>query len=103
MHAFRTATIRNVEHTKPYMHNGVFTNLEQIIDFYDAGGGTGKKLLVPNQSLSTDSLHLSRSEKNDLLSFIHSLNESIIFENPPLHLPVSSHKELNSRKVGGDY
>ena len=103
MNAFRTGNLRNLEYTKPYMHNGVFTTLDQVIDFYDAGGGTGKKLHVPNQSLSTDSLKLTASEKKELLSFLHSLNEAVIFENPPVSLPVSSRKELNSRKVGGDY
>ncbi|RZJ86580.1 MAG: cytochrome C peroxidase, partial [Chryseobacterium sp.] len=44
MNAFRTGSIRNSEHTGPYMHNGVFKTLTQVIDFYDAGGGVGKKL-----------------------------------------------------------
>ena len=103
MNAFRTGNLRNLEYTKPYMHNGVFTTLDQVIDFYDAGGGTGKKLSVPNQSLSTDSLKLTATEKKELLSFLHSLNEAVIFENPPGSLPVSSRKELNGRRVGGDY
>jgi cytochrome c peroxidase len=103
MHAFRTGTIRNTEHTKPYMHNGVFSSLDQVIDFYDAGGGTGKKLIIDNQTLSSDSLKLSPLEKKELNSFIHSLNENIIFEQPPEKLPASSNKELNVRKVGGIY
>jgi cytochrome c peroxidase len=103
MNAFRTGSIRNAEHTKPYMHNGVFTTLEEVIDFYDAGGGSGKKLIIANQSLSADSLRLTPVEKKDLLSFIHSLNEDIIFEEPPAKLPLSNTKAYNSRKVGGDY
>jgi cytochrome c peroxidase len=59
LHAFRTNTIRNAEFTKPYMHNGVFKTLEELIDFYDTGGGAGHKLVVPNQTLSSDSLKLS--------------------------------------------
>ncbi|MEI9809997.1 MAG: hypothetical protein WDO16_20200 [Bacteroidota bacterium] len=43
MNAFRTGTVRNAELTKPYMHNGVFQTLDQVIDLYDAGGGVGKK------------------------------------------------------------
>ncbi len=103
MHAFRTGSIRNAAYTKPYMHNGVFTTLEQVVDFYDAGGGMGKKLPVANQTLSSDSLKLSSSEKKELISFMHSLNEKIIFQMPPETLPASSSKELNSRKVGGEY
>ena len=101
--AFRTPTIRNSQFTKPYMHNGVFQTLEQVIDLYDSGGGTGKKLNVANQTLSSDSLKLTRDEKDLLITFIHSLNEKIIFETPPVSLPVSSDKSLNSRKTGGEY
>jgi cytochrome c peroxidase len=103
MNAFRTGTIRNADHTKPYMHNGVFQTMEQVIDLYDAGGGVGKKLQVNNQTLSTDSLKLSPTEKNQLITFIRSLNENIIFESAPSTLPASSDKKINSRKPGGEY
>jgi len=103
LHAFRTGSIRNIAHTKPYMHNGVFTSLEEVIDFYNAGGGAGKGLKVENQTLSSDSLHLSAAEKKDLLVFIHALDEKIPFEAPPAKLPTSRTKSLNNRKVGGDY
>lgn len=103
LHAFRTGSIRNAAYTKPYMHNGVFTSLEQVINFYDAGGGTGRGLKVDNQTLSPDSLKLTKTEKANLLSFIQSLNENIPFENAPEKLPASKNKILNQRKVGGDY
>ena len=103
LHAFRTSTIRNAAFTKPYMHNGVFQTLGQVIDLYDAGGGAGKKLQVNNQTLSPDSLKLTKEEKTQLIAFIQSLNEKIIFEQPPSKLPSSTNKELNKRKVGGEY
>ncbi len=103
MNAFRTGSIRNSEYTKPYMHNGVFHTLDEVIDFYNAGGGVGKKLEVKNQTLSADSLKLTPNEKKELISFIHSLNEHIIFQSTPEQLPHSSIKELNTRKVGGEY
>jgi cytochrome c peroxidase len=103
LNAFRTGSLRNAQYTKPYMHNGVFNTLEQVIDFYDAGGGTGKKLAITNQTLSGDSLHLSPVEKKQLILFLHSLNEDIIFESPPATLPLSADKELNKRKPGGQY
>lgn len=103
LHAFRTGSIRNAPYTKPYMHNGVFKSLEEVIDFYDVGGGQGKKLVVDNQTLSGDSLKLSITDKKDLLAFIYSLNEEIIFEESPIALPMSSDKFLNSRKIGGEY
>ena len=103
MNAFRTGTIRNIEHTKPYMHNGVFNTLEEVISFYDAGGGVGKGLKISNQTLSADSLKLSYLEKVQLTTFLRSLDENIKFEAPPGTLPVSKDKKLNNRKVGGEY
>jgi cytochrome c peroxidase len=101
--AFRTGTVRNAEHTAPYMHNGVFKTLNQVVDFYNDGGGAGRGLKVDNQTLSADSLHLSQIEKTKLILFIKSLNENITFDDPPLRLPKSRIKALNNRKVGGTY
>lgn len=103
LNAFRTGTVRNADKTKPYMHNGVFNSLMEVIDFYDAGGGLGRGLEVKNQTLSSDSLHLSISEKNKLIAFIKSVTEEIPTESIPDHLPVSTIKALNNRKVGGEY
>lgn len=101
--AFRTGSLRNIQYTKPYMHNGVFNTLEQLVDFYNAGGGAGRGLNVPNQTLSADSLGLSKTEKNKLVKFMASLNEKIEFERTPEKLPQSKIKSLNTRKVGGTY
>jgi cytochrome c peroxidase len=73
-HAFKISTVRNATQTAPYMHNGVFANLEEVIDFYDKGGGAGMGLNVPNQTLSIEPLRLSAKEKRELIAFIKSLN-----------------------------
>lgn len=70
--SIKTTTVRNAAHTAPYMHNGVFTTLEEVIDFYDAGGGLGLGLDVPYQTLPADSLHLTRQEKRALMAFLVS-------------------------------
>lgn len=101
--AFRTPTIRNTAFTKPYMHNGIYNTLEEVIDFYDAGGGAGKGIAVNNQTLASDSLKLTATEKKQLIAFIHSLSENIPFETPPQHLPLSKSAALNQRKPGGEY
>jgi len=72
-YSFKTPTLRNASLTAPYMHNGVFTTLEEVIDFYDEGGGTGRGITVPNQTLAADPLRLSDQEKNALIAFIKSL------------------------------
>jgi cytochrome c peroxidase len=74
--AFKTPTVRNVAFTAPYMHNGVFATLEEVVDFYDRGGGAGLGLLVPNQTLPPDSLGLSPSERKALVAFMRSLNDT---------------------------
>ncbi|MDR6197408.1 cytochrome c peroxidase [Siphonobacter sp. SORGH_AS_0500] len=74
-HAFKTPTVRNVELTAPYMHNGVYKTLEEVVEFYDRGGGQGLGLIVPNQTLAADSLHLTIQEKADLVNFMKALTD----------------------------
>ena len=101
--AFRTGSIRNAMKTAPYMHNGVFKNIDQVIEFYNNGGGKGRGLKVDNQTLSSDSLKLTAVEKVKLIAFIKTLNEPLKSELPPKALPKSSNPILNNRKVGGVY
>ncbi len=58
------------------MHNGSFISLEEVIEFYNMGGGAGMKLDVPNQTLSSDRLNLSRQDKKDIISFINALTDT---------------------------
>lgn len=71
--AFRTTPLRGVGVTAPYFHNGSFASLDAVIEFYDAGGGAGRGLVVPNQTLPKDSLHLTRDERHALVEFLHAL------------------------------
>jgi cytochrome c peroxidase len=103
LNAFRTGSLRNAARTAPYMHNGVFRTLEQVVDFYNDGGGAGHGLNVPNQTLSSDSLKLNRVEKSNLIAFIKSLNEHVVPDAPPANLPLSRSKALNKRRPGGNY
>ncbi|REH52458.1 cytochrome c peroxidase [Tenacibaculum gallaicum] len=72
---FKTSTVRNVSKTAPYMHNGVYETLEQVIDFYNKGGGEGLGYEVPNQTLPSDKLNLSEKEIEDLVAFMESLTD----------------------------
>jgi len=73
-HAFKISTVRNASHTAPYMHNGVFTTLQQVMDFYNEGGGAGLGYPVENQTLAADKLHLTQKESNEVIAFIKSLD-----------------------------
>ncbi len=101
--AFRTPTLRNVTKTKPYMHNGVFTTLDEVIDFYNAGGGYGKGIRGFEPTLSIDSLHLSTKEISQLKSFLKTIDENISIPYFQPVLPFSKIEKLNARKVGGAY
>jgi cytochrome c peroxidase len=56
------------------MHNGIYQNLEQVVDFYNRGGGKGLGLNVDNQTLPFDKLNLTEKEKHELVAFIKSLD-----------------------------
>jgi cytochrome c peroxidase len=74
-YSFKTPTIRNIALTAPYMHNGVFKTLEEVIDFYDGGGGNGLGFNLPNQTLPTDKLKLTLLEKKQLIAFMKTLTD----------------------------
>lgn len=59
---FLTPSLRDVARTAPYMHNGVFSTLEEVVSFYDRGGGRGADRLRP--------LGLSPGERLDLIAFL---------------------------------
>jgi cytochrome c peroxidase len=73
-HAFKTPTLRNAARTSPYMHNGVFASLDQVVDFYDQGGGKGLGLKMDNQTLPFDKLDLDGQEKKDIIAFMKTLD-----------------------------
>ncbi|MBP0904591.1 cytochrome-c peroxidase [Mariniflexile gromovii] len=76
-HFFKTPTVRNIEKTAPYMHNGVFNTLEEVIDFYNRGGGNGLGFNLELQTLPEDKLNLSKQEVTDLIAFMKTLTDSI--------------------------
>ncbi|MBO9673154.1 MAG: hypothetical protein J7577_06905 [Sphingobacteriaceae bacterium] len=74
-HAFKTPTLRNITKTAPYMHNGVYQTLEQVMDFYNRGGGAGMGIKVDNQTLSADKLNLSKTEIKQIIAFLGTLED----------------------------
>jgi cytochrome c peroxidase len=74
--AFKTPTLRNIEFTGPYMHNGVYKTLEEVLDFYNKGGGAGLKIAPENQTLAPDRLGLTKREIKDIISFLKTLNDT---------------------------
>lgn len=75
LHSFKTPSLRNVALTAPYMHNGGMKTLEDVMNFYNTGGGQGLGLDVPNQTLPSDSLGLTQQEMNDVIAFMKALTD----------------------------
>ncbi|GAA0871361.1 cytochrome c peroxidase [Gangjinia marincola] len=97
--SFKTPTLRNIALTAPYMHNGIYNTLEEVMDFYNKGGGAGHGMEVPHQTLAPDALDLSEQEINDLIAFMNALTDQTKFK-APIALPSDfTQKELNDREM----
>lgn len=98
---FKTSSIRNVELTKPYMHNGKYNTLEEVVDFYNHGGASGKGIELPQQTLAPDSLNLTNYEKKALVSFMKTLTDTVGTVVQPFALPKFGIDSLDNRVWGG--
>jgi cytochrome c peroxidase len=66
---FKTPTLREIEHTAPYMHDGSLATLDEVVEFYNKGGIANKNL-DPNMK----ALHLNDKDKADLVAFLKALS-----------------------------
>ncbi|PHQ27816.1 cytochrome c peroxidase [Leeuwenhoekiella nanhaiensis] len=73
---FKTPTVRNAGVTAPYMHNGVYATLEEVMDFYNKGGGAGLGFELPHQTLPFDNLQLDAKELQALTDFVRTLTDT---------------------------
>jgi cytochrome c peroxidase len=71
--AFKTPTLREIEMTAPYFHDGAATTLREVVDYYDKGGEDRS-----NVSAEVRPLHLTEQEKNDLVAFLRSLTSKFV-------------------------
>ena len=74
--AFKTSSLRNISLTAPYMHNGVFKTLEEVVSFYNNGGGKGLKIAPANQTLPFDKLDLTSIEQKNIVAFLKTLTDT---------------------------
>lgn len=74
--SFKTPTIRNIALTAPYMHNGVYHTLEEVVDFYNKGGGEGLGFNVPHQTLPINELNLTEEEQASVIAFMKTLTDN---------------------------
>jgi len=74
---FKVPGLRNIELTAPYMHDGSFDTLEEVVEHYQSGGSNH-----PNKSSLIQPLTLTESEKSDLVQFLKSLTDEAFISNP---------------------
>lgn len=86
---FRTPSLREVSRTAPYMHNGILATLEDVVEFYDRGGGRH-----PNKSPLLQPLGLTAAEKRALVEFLGAL------AGDPVSVPAPSLPEYKLRTLG---
>ncbi|MDD2810962.1 methanobactin export MATE transporter MbnM [Rhodoferax sp.] len=89
MGKFRVPSLRNIEVTAPYMHDGTLANLQDVLAFYAAGGrnitsgpnqGDGRK--NPFKDARLDKIRLSADEQADLIAFLKTLTDQAFLNNP---------------------
>lgn len=103
--AFKTPGIRNIALTGPYMHNGVFKTLDEVMEFYNRGGGQGIGIGPKHQTLPSEKLNLEKEEMDDLVAFMISLTDTASYSiRKPAALPsFETQKQMNQRVIGGKY
>jgi cytochrome c peroxidase len=77
--AFKTPTLRNVDHRAPYMHDGSEPTLDQVVNLYNQGG----KVKRPSLSDSVRPLNLTPAEIDDLCNFMRTLTS----DDQPVEIP----------------
>lgn len=94
MGKFRAASLRNIELTAPYMHDGSMATLEEVLDFYAAGGRdvgnglyAGDGRLNPYKDARISQITLSAADKSDLLAFLKTLTDIGFVTNAAISAP----------------
>ena len=111
--AFKVPSLRNVELTGPYFHNGGQATLEQVVAFYNRGGdGTGPEAAnstgfgpnATNRAPSIFPLHLSATDQSNLVAFLKALTDERVrwekapFDHPALSIPNGHPTDENTVK-----
>ncbi|MFT3980340.1 MAG: cytochrome c peroxidase [Ferruginibacter sp.] len=89
---FRTPSLRDVIRTRPWMHNGLFDNIDGILNLYNAGGANPKPKenqvndpLFPKTDPLLKKLNLSKQERDDIVAFLNAITTNpLTVRQPPL-------------------
>lgn len=78
---FKVPTLRNLQYTAPYMHDGRFLTLDAVLDFYDHEVQNNPNLDTALRKNGHIGISLSSSEKQQLVAFLQTLNDKVFIEN----------------------
>lgn len=79
---FRTPTLRNLIYTAPYMHDGRFETLEEVIDFYSEGLKFSETIDPLMKKVDQGGINLNQEEKENLIAFLKTLTDTGFVSNP---------------------
>ena len=85
--AYKAPTLRNLAFTAPYMHDGRFTTLDEVIDFYSSGLVWSPYISPLMHHISNGGVRLSSFQKADLKAFLLTLTDSTFVVNPAFSKP----------------
>jgi len=84
---FKVTTLRNIALTAPYMHDGRFNTLEEVIDHYNEGIKTSATVDLALLATQSQGLMLTEQDKTDLINFLHTLTDENLATNPEYNDP----------------
>lgn len=84
---FKIPSLRNIERTAPYMHDGRFQTLEEVLDFYSDQIQFSSPNLDINIKSHGAQLNLSSQDKSDIIDFLKTLTDTAYLNNPYLKTP----------------
>jgi cytochrome c peroxidase len=84
---FKSPTLRNIEYTAPYMHDGRYKTLAEVIDFYSDGVNWSPTIDPLMKKVHQGGVHLTEEEKSDLLAFLKTFSDTTIINNPEFTSP----------------
>ncbi|TAE47614.1 MAG: cytochrome-c peroxidase [Bacteroidetes bacterium] len=84
---FKTPSLRNIALTAPYMHDGRFQTLREVLDFYDSGVKVSPTLDPALNAGPRPGIPLTEADKQHLLSFLNCLTDSVFVSNPMYQAP----------------
>ena len=83
---FKTPTLRNIEFTSPYMHDGRFATLSEVVEHYNSGGHPSTTI-DSFMKFTSGGLQLSATSKSDLIAFLKCLSDTAFMKNPQFKDP----------------